>query len=77
MLDEATAIEVMPSASAWTADDRDRHGMVAALVIAEERGDDAAAAWYREHEALPRHRSGQCPMIKAILEGAKATAEAA
>jgi hypothetical protein len=43
---------------------RDQHGMEIAsrLVDTDER---AAMRWLHEHEALPWHKSSQCPMSQA------------
>ena len=39
-----------------------RHGLLTALQIATRLGDDVAERWLREHEQLPFHAPGQCPM---------------
>lgn len=33
-----------------------------AMRIAEQRGEDAALWWFREHESLPLHTMSDCPM---------------
>jgi hypothetical protein len=41
---------------------RDHHGIAVASRLIDERGEQFALHWLREHEALPFHAASACPL---------------
>ena len=39
-----------------------RHGIKVTVRMMETHGEEAALAWFREHEQLPAHIDSKCPM---------------
>jgi len=45
-----------------------RHGVKITARMMDTHGEDAALAWFHEHELLPAHIEARCPMAAALPE---------